>query len=112
MALTDVKVKNSKPAQKPRKLADGEGMYLLVTPSGGKCWRLKYRWEGKEKTLALKGLPRFGLSLLPVEQICNLTLTQPLTENQLPRRKQRGMGNSSCRSLLFGVALVKHPHCK
>jgi hypothetical protein len=51
MALNDVKVRNAKPAQKQIKLSDTDGMYLLVTPAGGKCWRLKYRvprYRGKE----------------------------------------------------------------
>lgn len=53
MALSDVKVRNAKPEGKQVKLSDGDGMYLLVTPNGGKCWRLKYRFGGKEKVLAL-----------------------------------------------------------
>lgn len=53
MALTDIKVKNAKPRDKAYKLADGEGLYLLVTPKGSKYWRLKYRFNGKEKLLAL-----------------------------------------------------------
>lgn len=61
MPLTDVKVKNSKPGEKQVKLSDGDGMYLLVTPSGGKCWRLKYRFGGKEKVLALGTYPEISL---------------------------------------------------
>lgn len=62
MALTDVKVRNAKPGEKQQKLSDGDGMYLLVTPSGGKCWRLKYRFVGKEKVLALGTYPEVSLS--------------------------------------------------
>lgn len=61
MALTDVKVRNIKPKEKPIKVTDGEGMYLLVSPRGGKCWRLKYRFEGKEKVLALGTYPEVSL---------------------------------------------------
>lgn len=53
MPLTDIKVKNAKPADKQYKLTDGEGMYLLIHPNGGKYWRLKYKFAGKEKLLAL-----------------------------------------------------------
>lgn len=53
MALTDVKVKNAKPKEKAYKLADSEGLFLLVTPKGSKYWRFKYRFNGKEKLLAL-----------------------------------------------------------
>jgi len=62
MALTDLKVRNAKSGEKQIKLTDGEGMYLLVTPQGGKCWRLKYRFGGKEKVLALGTYPEVSLS--------------------------------------------------
>ena len=48
--LTDTKVRNAKAADKPYKLTDGRGMYLLVTPKGQKWWRLDYRLHGKRKT--------------------------------------------------------------
>ena len=53
MALTDRAARNSKPADKQQKLYDAGGLFLLVTPEGGKYWRLKYRFGGKEKALAL-----------------------------------------------------------
>lgn len=62
MALTDVKVRNAKAGEKPTKISDGDGMYLLVSPRGGKCWRLKYRFEGKEKVLALGTYPEVSLA--------------------------------------------------
>ena len=61
MALTDVAIRNAKPGDKPFKLTDGAGMFLLVTPAGGKLWRLKYRIEGREKLLALGAYPEVGL---------------------------------------------------
>jgi Integrase len=62
MALTDVKARNAKPEEKQVKLSDSDGMYLLVTPAGGKCWRLKYRFGGKEKVLALGTYPEVSLA--------------------------------------------------
>lgn len=53
MALTDIKVRNAKPRDKAYKLADSEGLFLLITPKGSKYWRFKYRFNGKEKLLAL-----------------------------------------------------------
>ena len=53
MSLTDVKIRNTKPSEKPQRLWDGGGLYLEVSPTGGKLWRLKYRYLGKEKLLAL-----------------------------------------------------------
>jgi len=62
MALTDVKVRNAKPQAKPYKISDGEGMFLLVTPSGSKYWRFKYYFGGKEKLLALGVYPDVSLT--------------------------------------------------
>ena len=61
MALTDVAVRNAKPGAKAIKLADGGGMFLLVTPAGGKLWRLKFRVDGREKLLAIGAYPEIGL---------------------------------------------------
>lgn len=61
MPLTDIQVKTAKPKDKPYKLADGGGMFLLVTPSGGKLWRLKYRVDGKENLSALGSYPLVSL---------------------------------------------------
>ena len=62
MALTDVKVRSAKPMDKPYKLTDGEGMHLLVHPNGSKYWRLQYRFDGKQKMLALGVYPEISLS--------------------------------------------------
>lgn len=62
MALTELKIKAAKPQEKPYKLADEKGMYLLIQPSGGKLWRLDYRYEGKRKTLALSTYPEVTLA--------------------------------------------------
>jgi integrase len=61
MPLTDTAVKNAKPGAKPLKLADEKGMFLLVTPTGGKWWRLKYRFGGKEKLLSFGTYPEVSL---------------------------------------------------
>lgn len=61
MALTDTTIRNLKPASKAYKIADGRGLFLLVTPAGGKLWRLKYRIEGREKLLALGPYPAVTL---------------------------------------------------
>lgn len=62
MALTELKIKSSKPDSKAYKLADEKGMYLLIQPSGGKLWRLDYRFDSKRKTLALGGYPDVSLA--------------------------------------------------
>jgi integrase len=61
MPLTDASCKNAKPKDKPYKAADGKGLFLLVTPGGGKWWRLKYRYAGKAKLLSLGTYPDVSL---------------------------------------------------
>jgi hypothetical protein len=60
-SLTDTTVKNAKPRPKAYKLSDGGGLYLEVSPAGGKLWRLKYRIHDKEKRLAIGAYPAIGL---------------------------------------------------
>lgn len=62
MALTDTAIRNAKGREKEYKLADAGGLYLLITPAGGKLWRLKYRVEGREKKLSIGSYPEISLS--------------------------------------------------
>ena len=62
MALTDTKVRNAKPKNKQFKIFDGDGLFLLVSPAGGKWWRFKYRFGGKEKLLSLGTYPEVSLA--------------------------------------------------
>jgi integrase len=57
MALTDSAIRLAKPAEKPYRLSDASGLYLEVSPGGGKWWRFKYRAAGKEKRLSLGTYP-------------------------------------------------------
>jgi len=61
MALTDVTVRNAKARDADYKLADAGGLYLLVTPSGGNLWRLKYRMHGVERKLSFGRYPEVTL---------------------------------------------------
>lgn len=68
MPLTDTAVRGAKPADKPQKLFDGNGLFLYVAPSGTKSWRLKYRFQGREKILTLGTYPQ--LSLKEAREAC------------------------------------------
>lgn len=59
--LSEARVRNAKPRSRPCKLFDGGGLYVLVQPTGAKLWRLKYRFGGTEKLLALGRYPEVGL---------------------------------------------------
>lgn len=62
MALTDTAIRNAKPKEKPYKVADSQGLYLLVNPRGSKLWRVKYRINGAERKLALGAYPEITLA--------------------------------------------------
>ena len=62
MPLTETAIKKAKPGDKPIKLSDSRGMYLLVNPVGSKLWRWKYRVLGKEKVLSLGAYPDVSLA--------------------------------------------------
>lgn len=57
MALTAIAIKNAKGRAEPYKLTDGDGLFLYVTPGGGRYWRMNYRHLGKQKTLAFGVYP-------------------------------------------------------
>ncbi len=61
MPLTDTAIRNAKPGAKPVKMFDERGLFLIVTPAGGKWWRLRYKFDNKEKLLSLGIYPDVGL---------------------------------------------------
>ena len=61
MPLTDTAIRTAKPSEKPLKLADEKGLFLLLNPNGSKWWRLKFRVAGKEKLLSLGTYPDTSL---------------------------------------------------
>ena len=61
MPLSDTAIRNAKPAEKPRKLADGGGLYIEISPNGGKWWRYRYRFNGKPNRISLGVYPDVGL---------------------------------------------------
>lgn len=87
MALTDTAIRNAKPKLKPYKLGDSKGLFLLVQPSGGKLWRVKYRLDGKEKKLAIGIYPDVGLA--EARRRCEAAREQLATGKDPSREKQR-----------------------
>lgn len=63
MPLTDTALRNAKPREKDYKLFDSAGLHVLVTRSGSKLWRMKYRYRGKEKLLSFGPYPLVSLKL-------------------------------------------------
>ena len=60
--LTDAQVRKIKPLDKKKRYSDEKGLYLEVTPAGGKFWRLKYRFNGRESTLTIGSYPEISLA--------------------------------------------------
>jgi len=91
MALTDTKIRNAKPGEREFKLADSGGLYLLVTPAGGKLWRVKFRSSGKERKLSLGGWPAVSLAMARKERDKARELiaagSDPAREKQLDKRR-------------------------
>lgn len=96
MPLTDVQVRNAKSSVKPRKIFDGDGLYLLVSPTQkagrGKSWRLKYFFDGKEKLLSLGSYPEVSLADARGRRDKARRLIangiDPASEKQLQKRKR------------------------
>lgn len=61
MALTDLQIRNAIPQEKQYKLSAGLGLYLVVSPKGGKWWRVRYRFNGKQKELSVGTYPKVSL---------------------------------------------------
>ena len=61
MPLSDIKIRNLKAGEKPYKVSDFEGLFILVKTSGSKSWRFKYRLDGKEKLLVIGDYPAHSL---------------------------------------------------
>ena len=59
--LTELGLRKAKPSSKPKKFSDGGGLFLLLHPNGSKYWRMKYRFMGKEKLLAIGVWPEVSL---------------------------------------------------
>lgn len=62
MALSNARVRHLKPAERAYKATDQGGLYLFVTPSGGKSWRMNFTKDGKQKTLTFGRYPEMGLA--------------------------------------------------
>ena len=62
MALSHFSIENAKPAPRPTKLADGDGLYLIIQPNGSKLWRMRYFFFGKERSLSFGQYPFISLA--------------------------------------------------
>lgn len=94
MRLTDTAIRKVKPGEKPVKMFDERGLFLLVTPAGGKWWRFKYRFDNKEKLLSFGVYPDVGLK--KARERRDEARKQVAAEID-PRRKPQGTEDGACR---------------
>src|SRR3982750_2994430 len=87
--LSDAKVRSAKPGAKPYKLYDGGGLFLLVQPNGSRYWRLKYRWGGQKKLVAIGAFPEHGPSEAPAKALEAKGLIRDGADPVIERRRHR-----------------------
>jgi len=104
MALTDTTIRLAKPGGSNRKLADGKGLYLLVTSSGSKLWRLKYRIDGKEKKLALGSYPEVGLKEARARRDVARQAAQAGNDPSVAKRDARNAKRIAAANTFAGIA--------
>jgi integrase len=103
-ARTDVAFRSAKPRQKPFKLSDGGGLYLLVQPNAAKLWRLAYRFDGKQKLLALGPYPVTSLSDARAKRDEAKKLLAQGSDPSVERKAERGAARLSRRNTFAAVA--------
>jgi hypothetical protein len=106
MALTDLIIRNAKPAEKQQKLADERGLYLIVAPSGGKWWRLKYRFGGKENSLSLGTFPDVSLKEARERRDAARKLLSNGVDPSVDRKVQKAAATERGEQLRTGSARV------
>jgi integrase len=103
MALTDVEIRRAKAREKAYRMSDGGGMYLWVTPAGGKLWRWAYAYEGKEKLMSLGKYPEVSLAMVRERhgQARRLLATgiDPMAQRKAEKTAERVAGENSFASV-------------
>ena len=113
--LNGKSIENAKPKESPYKLSDGEGLYLLCTETGGKLWRLNYRFAGRQKTLAIGKYPTISLKKAREERAEAKRLLSlgidPATKRQQEkseRKKQREAAQHTFSQIAMDWLNIKH----
>ena len=104
MALTDTAIRLAKAQASDRKLADSKGLYLLVTVTGSKLWRFKYRIDGKEKKLALGSYPEVGLKEARARRDVARQSAQAGSDPSVAKREARIANRIAAATTFAGIA--------
>lgn len=95
MPLTDVSARNAQPAERPLKLFDGDGLYLLISPTGTKGWRFKYRVAGREKLLSFGPYPEVSLKAARDKREAARRLVASGTDPSEQRREEKAASSTT-----------------
>jgi integrase len=112
MPLTSIACQNAKPKEKPYKLSDSAGLYLEIAPAGHKYWRLKYRYLGKEKRIALGVYPETSLSDARDRRDAARKTLQAGTDPSFARQEQKRQAIQNAATTFEMVALEWHENNK
>lgn len=99
MKLTDTQIKRTKPSAKAYKLSDGGGLFLWVTPSGGKMWRWTYRHEGRAKLMTFGKYPDVPLALARERHAGARKVLATGTDPMAERKAERAATENSFQSV-------------
>lgn len=103
MALTDIQIRNARPEAKQYKLSAGKGLYLIVAPNGGKWWRVRYRFDGKQKELSAGTYPDVTLKAASIKRddIRRMVADglDPLYERKIDKLSKRSNSENSFESV-------------
>jgi integrase len=102
--LTDTEVRKAKPADKPYRKFDGGGLYVEISPAGGKLWRWKYRFHGKEKRLAIGTYPDIGLAEARDKRDAARKLLAAGTDPCMQRRAEKAAGAERAANSFAAIA--------
>ncbi len=107
MALTDTEIRKAKPEEATAyRISDGGGLYLQVSPAGGKLWRWKYRFDGKEKVMAFGSYPDVLLSLARERHLEARKTLATGTDPMAERKAEKAAAENSFQSI--GLAWWQH----
>lgn len=104
MALTDLKIQSIKAASRPQKISDGDGMYLYVTPSGTKSWRIDYAFHGKRLTHTLGKYPYLTLAAARAKRAEVKQLLQNGMNPGAERKKEKAAARAAAIDTFQAVA--------
>lgn len=99
MALTDTEIRKAKAKSSAYRMSDGGGLYIWITPAGGKLWRWKYRFEGREKLMTFGSYPDVSLSLARERHTAARKLLAAGTDPMAERKAEKAAVENSFQSV-------------